>query len=135
VVIVEIRTKVKRRLKLGNANRLILQDATLQNENYGDQKLDRFGAINCNFEHCRFDNIEIKDACFGEGKKMSNYTDCSFDGVTIKRFAPGGSRFERCSFKNVDIRDLLSLSSEFVDCTFSGKLTKCVFDASTLERI
>jgi hypothetical protein len=44
---------------------------------------------------------------------------------------PGGySRFVRCSFRNVDLRNWICFEVELVDCVFSGRLRRAVFNGT-----
>ena len=84
-------------------------------------------------EKCRFEKMDIADACFGGGKRDSEYYDCSFDGSKLAAGAPGNARFVRCSFRNVLIRELYCHRVEFVDCIFSGRLVSGYFNGSVPE--
>lgn len=92
-----------------------------------------FSATDSTFERCRFESLRIASACFGAGQEQSLYRDCVFDHSTIRADAPGNARFERCSFRDVKLRSWLCFDTEFVDCVFTGRLQRCVFNGHTLD--
>jgi hypothetical protein len=47
---------------------------------------------------------------------------------------PGGfTRYVRCTFRNVELRDWTCFETEFIDCVFTGRLRKCIFNGTPLE--
>ena len=105
----------------------------LVGEDFCGLKLGRFTAIQSDFRNCRFEKLKIDQACFGAGTKQSQYLDCSFDGSTLRAIAPGIARFVRCSFRNVRIREFFGLNVEFVECVFTGRIEKAVFQGRLPE--
>ena len=86
-------------------------------------------AVDCRFERCKFGGWRVRDGepCFGGGPHRSHYLDCNFDGANLRHFSPGRARFERCTFHRVIISDGYQPEAEFVDCSFSGRITDTVF--------
>lgn len=107
--------------------------AQVCDSDYSGRKLRGFTSIGSNFERCRFDNARIQDASFGSGREMSEYIECSFDGVRIWH-GGGFARFVRCSFKKIDFRSWMCFGTELVDCVFTGRLKGCIFNGTLLEQ-
>ena len=127
--------RVVGRAKIREDRRVFLDHAHLVGADFSGRRLDSFGAYGSRLEKCRFDKSRIDSASFGEGKEVSEYVDCSFDGA---RFCPGPGgyyRFVRCSFKNVNIYDWFCFAVELVDCTFSGKMRGAVFNGTPHDEI
>jgi hypothetical protein len=62
------------------------------------------------------------------GRATSEYVDCSFIGSKI-HMGPGGyARFVHCNFEDVLIDNWFCFAVELVECTFSGRLRKAVFN-------
>lgn len=47
----------------------------------------------------------------------------------MRHVMPGRATFVGCSFRDVKIHDFFCLKAQFVDCVFTGRLKKVVFDA------
>lgn len=84
-----------------------------------------------------FAGLRIVDGSFGGGLQMSELVDCTFDGCRLSIPVPGRVRFTRCRFVNVWMSTWICRNAEFDSCSFSGKLSKVVFDAALLpsERV
>lgn len=77
--------------------------------------------------------MQIDDATFGAGSVASVYLDCSFDGSRLRAPSPGIARFERCTFRDVKLREVIAMDLEFVDCIFTGRADKCVFNGTVRD--
>jgi len=126
----EIRAKHVGRVRINPADFLEIDREQLVRADFSGRQLEQFVAVEARFERCRFDGIQIRDACFGEGRRTSHYVECSFDGGRITGRPRGNARFERCSFRDIDIREWFCFSVEMIDCVFTGKLHKVVFNGS-----
>ena len=126
--------RVVRRKRVRDDQRIVLQDVSLQEESFSDKKLVQFSAAGCRFESCRFDRIRIESGSFGGGREMSEYVGCSFNGARITFGGGDRARFIGCSFRDVDLRDWLCLTTELVDCTFSGRMRRAIFNGTVPER-
>jgi hypothetical protein len=116
-----------RREKIPDPNEfMILDHVRLKGQDYSLRKLQKFTGIGARLEGCRFTNAIINDAGFGDGREMSEYVDCNFDGAHIDHMA-GHARFVKCSFLNVRIEQWLGQTTELIDCTFSGRIGWAVF--------
>ena len=120
-------------MKVDPNDYLDLEHVKTRDADYSGRDLLGFCAVGCRFERCRFDNIRVDDCSFGEGKEMSEYVECNFDRLRTSHASGGFSRFVGCSFRNVDIRDWFCFNAEFVDCTFTGRLKKCVCNGTVDE--
>ncbi len=109
------------------SDRLVLEHTELNLEDFSGSKLTSLTVVECRLSHCHFDRATIKQACFGAGSRISEYSDCSFNRSRIRALAPGNARFVRCSFRDILIRDLFAVSLEFIDCTFTGRIEKAAF--------
>jgi hypothetical protein len=89
-------------------------------------------AVGSRLENCRFENAQIQDASFGAGREMSEYIECSFDGVRFDH-GSGLARFVRCSFKNIDFRNWLCFGTEMIDCLFTGRMEGCIFNGTVMK--
>lgn len=94
----------------------------LKSESFSGKKVSKFVAVECEFVDCSFQNMNIKDICFGGGSKPTRYVNCTFDNTTFSSNAPGLARFESCSFKNVTVGKLFCVDVEFIECVFSGEI-------------
>jgi hypothetical protein len=68
------------------------------------------------------------------GSRPSIYRDCDFVGIRFKnagRFSTGAARFENCRFTRCRFNGHFAYESDFVDCTFTGKVDGCVFGGCT----
>jgi uncharacterized protein YjbI with pentapeptide repeats len=89
---------------------------------YSGQVLDEFMAHGSTFTACRFDKVKVKHAAFGVGQEVSRYVGCSFNGATLTSLG-GFVRFEKCAFHNLKVTRSRPDYLEFVDCTFTGRVT------------
>lgn len=118
--------------KLDPNERVALEYVKLQGADYSGRELKYFGSVGSRFERCRFDNMRVDDFSFGAGMAVSEYLDCTFDGSHLIH-GGGYARFVRCSFRNVQLRDWFCFEAEFVDCVFTGRLRKCIFNGTVPE--
>jgi len=112
---------------------LRFEDQVVSDGNFSDRKLLSLAAMGCRFERCLFERLRVEDAKFGLGAIQTVYRDCSFDGSLIRAPSPGNARFERCSFRDVRLRDWIAFEIELVDCIFTGRADKCIFNGTVLE--
>jgi uncharacterized protein YjbI with pentapeptide repeats len=96
----------------------------LKLESFAGRKVSKFLAVESEFVECSFEDMEIKDICFGGGASQTRYLNCSFDNSVFSSNVAGTARFENCSFKNVTIKKLFCVKVEFVNCVFTGEITK-----------
>jgi len=102
---------------------------------YSGRKLKQFCAVGCRFERCRFDNMRIDSFAFGSGRELSEYIECTFNGIRVYSMFGGFARFIRCSFQDVDIRKWKwGEKTELIDCIFTGRLTECIFNGTVPEQ-
>ena len=92
------------------------------NADYSGQALDQFSAHGSTFTDCRFDKVKFKHAALGVGMEVSRYLGCSFDGAALTALG-GYVRFEKCTFRNLKVTKSAPDYLEFVDCTFTGRIT------------
>lgn len=91
-------------------------------KSFSGKKLSKFLAVESEFINCHFENMSIKDVCFGGGSKQTLYFGCIFDNSVFSSNAPGVARFENCSFRNIKIKKFFCVDVEMIDCTFSGEI-------------
>jgi hypothetical protein len=115
---------------IGPENRLVLERVERRGEDFSRRRLVQLVVSGSTLIGCRFDGLRVDSAAFGAGREQSRYVDCVFDGARLKFAAGGYARFERCSFRDADLRDWFALAVELVDCTFTGRLRKCVFNGT-----
>ena len=116
--------------RVSDQDRIVLSGQRLVAADFGGKRLKQFSAEGCRFDRCRFDGAVIESASFGAGRRVSEYVGCSFDGATL-RMGPGGyARFVDCAFEDAVIESWFCFAVEVIDCTFSGRLTKVVFNGS-----
>jgi len=113
-----------------NANRVVIEHQNVVGENFGGQRISQFVSIESRFDSCTFDGIEIASASFGAGRGMSEYVGCSFMDARIHMNAGGFARFIDCSFEKVQIDHWFCFAVELIGCTFSGRLSKAIFNGS-----
>lgn len=97
-------------------------------QEFSDQAIEFLTAEQTRFRGCRFERTLIDNASFGAGTSMSYYLGCSFDGSYIRATALGRARFEGCSFQEVHLHEWFCFEAEFVDCVFTGRGEKLIFD-------
>lgn len=114
-------------------DRISLDHVKLRDADYSGRKLKHFVVIGSSLERCRFESAHIGDFLCGAGRELSEYVDCNFSCLRTSHMRGGFARFIRCSFKDVDIRDWFCFNAEFIDCVFTGRLRKCVFNGAVSE--
>ncbi len=119
--------------KIDPNERVVLKHTHLRGADFSGRKLKQFCAIGARLEHCRFNGIRIGDFSFGAGRELSEFVGCSFDGARFDHGA-GFSRFVGCSFRDVDMRGWRCYKTELIDCTFTGRLTECIFYGTVPEQ-
>lgn len=112
---------------------LSFENKELRREDFSEKRLEQFGSIGSRFISCRFEKMRVDNVLFGAGKELSEYIECSFDGLRFRSGFGGFARFVRCSFLNVDLRDWFCTSTEIIECTFSGRLRKAIFSGVVRE--
>jgi uncharacterized protein YjbI with pentapeptide repeats len=96
----------------------------------GRKLLGGFSSEGSRFIGCRFDSAVIDSASFGAGRLMSEYRGCSFDSARLSMGPGGFARFVDCSFEKTNIDSWFCYNVELIDCTFSGRLRKVVFNGA-----
>ncbi|KPV93713.1 hypothetical protein AN214_04251 [Pseudoalteromonas sp. P1-9] len=94
----------------------------LKSESFSGQKVNKFIAVESEFLDCSFQDMIIKDICFGGGTKQTKYVNCTFDNTSFSSNVLGVARFENCSFKNVKVKKFFCIDAEFINCVFSGEI-------------
>jgi hypothetical protein len=120
--------------KLREIDLLSFDHEHLADKSFSDHELVNLGAVGSRFERCSFERLSVRDTCFGAGAEMSFYTECSFDGSSLRGPAIGCARFERCSFRDVRLEEWFCFEAEFIDCVFSGAARGVVFDGAIPNR-
>jgi hypothetical protein len=128
-----IKATSKDSLKISDDQRIVLDHARLDGENYSGRKLLQFASIGSHLRACNFDQTQIQSASFGSGRETSEFVECTFNGARMDMGPGGFSRFVRCSFRDVTIRNWICLSVEMIDCTFSGRLDTAIFNGTVPE--
>ena len=118
------------RVKVRPEDRVVLNHASLTGADFSGRKLLQLSVAGSRLVGCRFANIRAQGASLGAGTQMSHYVDCTFDRSRLTLGGGGLARFERCSFRDVDLRHWFCFAVEFVDCTFTGKLRKAIFNGT-----
>jgi hypothetical protein len=108
---------------------LMLSRVTVRDADFSRVTFDQFAPEGCTFEHCDFSGqtLDRRYQPLFSSRKQSIFRDCSFEGADLTQVRPGQARFERCSFVNAKIDSWESFTSEFVDCTFAGRLVNVRF--------
>lgn len=120
-------------VSISDNNRIVLDHKDLRGVDFSGRKLLQFSAVGSRLQSSQFNHARINNASFGAGREPSEYIECTFDGSHI-RFGPGGyARFVRCSFRNVDLRDWFCFTVELIDCTFTGRIRKAIFNGTVPE--
>lgn len=122
----KIRARVVGRRKVDPDQYLTLDHAHAVARDYSSKTIAKFTAIGSRLEQCRFNNMRIGDASFGSGQEVSEYVECTFDGLHFDH-GGGHARFVRCSFRDVYIHEWQAQSTELIDCVFSGRIDWAVF--------
>jgi uncharacterized protein YjbI with pentapeptide repeats len=129
----KVEAKITGREKVREQDYLDVEGQHLRDADFSRIKLKGFAAYKSRFEGCSFEKARISDAGFGAGDAQSVYVDCSFDGARIEAAAPGDVRFERCSFRDVRLKNWFCWEVELVDCVFSGRGEKLLFNGTPQE--
>lgn len=67
------------------------------------------------------------------GNRPSIYRGCHFAGVSFKTlggFATGAARFVNCRFERCGFNGHFSLTADYIDCAFAGKIDGCVWSGT-----
>lgn len=118
--------KVVSRVRTDPSQFVTLDHVSLEGKDYSFRKIGKFAAIGSTLRRCSFKDAQIDDATFGAGQEMSEYVECIFDGIQIGH-ATGHARFIRCTFSSMQIREWMGQTTEFIDCTFGGRLRTAMF--------
>jgi hypothetical protein len=90
----------------------------------------QLGSVGAKLSNVLFEKLNVVFA-LGGGQVLTTLTECVFDRCVLK--GPGGGgwlSFERCEFRDCTLRNMILNKSDFVGCTFSGKIINSVFCAS-----
>ncbi len=111
------------------------QDATVSETEIIGGTFTNYYDVRSSFDRCTFQRTKFRGGSFGtarEWEPQTVYRDCLFDGVRIGRgVAWYDVHFERCEFRDARIEGMISRQGEFIDCTFSGRLVDCDFEATS----
>jgi len=110
--------------------RVVLSSQQLVGAEFRDRRLVQFPSDGCRFERCDFGGSEIESVSFGAGRQVSVYVGCNFDGAKLRMGPAGYARFVDCSFEKTTIEAWFCLVVEVIDCWFSGRLKKVVFNGA-----
>ena len=124
-----------RKLRLTDDQRVVLDHVQVKGEDYSRRKLQQFCTVGSRLEGCRFDKSQIECAQFGSGGQLSEFVECSFDGARLEMGPGGVARYLRCSFCDVDIYNWLCFEVELIDCVFSGRIRKAIFNGSVRKEM
>ncbi|MGA9323170.1 MAG: hypothetical protein WBW06_19135 [Xanthobacteraceae bacterium] len=128
-----IEARSKGRITITADQRVVLDHARLDGENYSGRTLLQFASIGSHLRACNFDKVRIQSASFGSGRETSEFVECTFNGARMDMGPGGFSRFVRCSFQDVTVRNWICFAVEMIDCTFSGRLDTAIFNGAVLE--
>jgi hypothetical protein len=128
-----IEARSKGRITITADQRVVLDPARLDGENYSGRTLLQFASIGSHLRACNFDKVRIQSASFGSGRETSEFVECTFNGARMDMGPGGFSRFVRCSFQDVTVRNWICFAVEMIDCTFSGRLDTAIFNGAVLE--
>lgn len=104
--------------------RIEIVDECLKFVSFSGEFLSKFTAIDSEFISCQFEDMKIKDICFGSGSNKSKYVNCSFNNSEFSSNVAGAARFENCTFQNVKIKKLFCIDVEMINCIFTGEIKK-----------
>jgi hypothetical protein len=108
-------------------NELFFSKKNVKAESFSGKDIDVFNSMQSEFTDCQFNDMNIKQICFGSGSKKSLFKNCNFDNSVFSAYVPGIARFENCSFKNIKVKDFFAIDIEMVNCIFSGEIKKGFF--------
>ena len=128
-----IEARSKGHITITADQRVVLDHARLDGENYSGRTLLQFASIGSHLRACNFDKVRIQSASFGSGRETSEFVECTFNGARMDMGPGGFSRFVRCSFQDVTVRNWICFAVEMIDCTFSGRLDTAIFNGAVLE--
>jgi hypothetical protein len=123
----------KGRIKIRPSQLVVLEHDSLEGADFSGRKLLQFAAVGARLKACKFENVRIESAAFGAGREVSEYINCNFDGARIQFAAGGYSRFVGCSFREAVLTGWFCFATELVDCTFTGRIRKAVFNGTVPE--
>ncbi|MDX1507090.1 MAG: hypothetical protein R3358_02340 [Woeseiaceae bacterium] len=121
---IRIQARSVGRVEIDPDSHQVIDGERIANRSFDGVELEKFTAINSRFTNCTFVDARIRDACWGGGRKRTDYVECSFDGAQFGSISPGNARFVDCSFDNVRISEFFARDIELIDCKFSGLLEK-----------
>jgi hypothetical protein len=84
-----IKASSKGIFKIPNDQRIVLDHARLDGEDYSGRTLLQFASIGSHLHACNFDQTQIQSAAFGSGRETSEFVECTFNGARMN-IAPGG---------------------------------------------
>lgn len=116
--------------QISSDDRIVISRQRLVEADFSDRRLEQFSAEGSRFERCRFDGTVIGSTSLGAGRSVSEYVGCSFDGASLRMGAGGFAHFVDCTFERTTIEHWFCHAVELESCTFSGRLTKVVFNGT-----
>lgn len=126
-----VEARVVGKIDMSRYEDIVLKHERLRGVDYSGRTVDGFCAVGSRLEGCRFNNFRVRSCpCFGAGREMSEFVDCSFDGAHLDMGSGGCARFVRCSFRNVVLRDWRCDRVEMIDCVFSGRIKTAIFNGT-----
>ena len=115
---------------LSGQDRIVLSGDTLHGADFRNRHLAQFSAAGVRLEDCSFDGAVIESASFGAGRVVSEYVGCSFARAKLRMMSGGYARFVGCNFEKAVIENWFCSAVELIDCTFSGRLQKVIFNGT-----
>ncbi|MGX1612586.1 hypothetical protein ACWIF8_01670 [Micromonospora chalcea] len=95
----------------------------------GDRFIDELViADGAELDGVRFEGLKVSYGSLGAGRGEVVYTACEFSDCVLNLNSVGSARFVECRFVGSKIKGWLALNAEFIDCQFSSKLERIVFD-------
>jgi hypothetical protein len=110
---------------------ILIDHKVVEGEHFSDLPVRKLTVANgSTLVRTVFEGLNIRYGSLGGGRQMSEYVDCRFERCHLELEAPGAARLIRCQFASVELVNWFCLNAEFIDCSFSGRLRKVVFDAA-----
>ena len=91
---------------------------------FRQQRFAYFSSEYSTFIDCDFQGATLAGV-MSAGQHQSVFRRCKFDRAKLLYVTPRNARFENCSFLGVTIKKWFTFCTEFVSCTFSGRIETC----------
>jgi uncharacterized protein YjbI with pentapeptide repeats len=119
------------------AAEISIEESVFERVSFEGLSVENLHVHGSRFVDCSFGGLLVSDSLvFGDGLTRSHFVRCGFDDADLKRLGyVGQSRFELCTFRDSHLTELEGGYSDWIGCTFTGRLFRVLFRGPKFEGI